>query len=61
VSQDHTRKHFLAKFIGLIAATGLASRFLVRPAGGATVSSGPSASFQLQSEARAVARRADSI
>jgi len=61
VSQDQTRKHFLAKFIGLIAAAGLAPKLLARPAGIAAAPVAPAASFQLQPEARAVARSSDAV
>jgi hypothetical protein len=60
VSHDQTRKHFLAKFIGLIAVAGVAPKFLARPAVTST-SPAPTASFQLQPEARAVARRSEPV
>jgi hypothetical protein len=61
VSQDQTRKHFLAKFIGLIAAAGLAPKLLARPSAGSPAPVVPAAPFQLHPEARAVARRAESV
>ncbi|HWA08433.1 MAG TPA: hypothetical protein VG838_03110 [Opitutaceae bacterium] len=60
MSQDHSRKHFLAKFIGLIAATGLAPKLLARSADAKAAPAAPSASFQLQPEPRAVARQVGS-
>jgi hypothetical protein len=67
VSQDHSRKHFLAKFIGLIAVGGFVPKLFSRPAGAAGAAPGSDipaarpASFQLKPETRAVARRADSV
>ena len=64
MSQDHSRKHFLAKFIGLIAAASFVPKLFSRPAGiaeGTDVSAARPASFQLKPEARAVARSADSV
>jgi hypothetical protein len=60
VSQDHSRKQFLAKFIGLIAAAGPVPKLLGRVPGVPAAQAAPSARWQVKTEARAVARRADS-
>jgi hypothetical protein len=64
VSQDHSRKHFLAKFIGLIAVGGLVPKLFSRSEGTRSapdISAARPAAFQLKPETRAIARRADSV
>ena len=63
VSHDPSRKSFLAKLIGLVAVAGFAPRMLAKSPG-STVSTRPSPAvspFTLRSDARAVARRVDSV
>lgn len=65
VSHDPSRKNFLAKLLGLAAVAGIAPRLFAKSASsviapGATPSAAPK-SFTLQSESRAVSRRADSV
>jgi hypothetical protein len=63
VTHDHTRKHFIAKLLGMIAAAGFAPKLLAKPARMVTAEpAAPAASsFQLRSESRAVARAANSV
>jgi hypothetical protein len=51
VSQDPSRKQFLAKVLGLVAVAGLAPKLLAKPAA-------PTPAASLQPEIRAVSRRA---
>ena len=63
VSHDPSRKSFLAKLVGLVAVAGFAPRLLAkaqessRPVNAAAVVS----KFALRPDARAVARRSDSV
>jgi hypothetical protein len=62
VNQHCSRKSFVTRFMGLLAAGGLTPRLLAkiaRPAPAAPA--GPPASFALRPEPRSVPRRADVI
>lgn len=65
VSHDPSRKSFLGKLIGLVAVAGLAPRLFAKSASSVTASTATPAAapkpFTLQSETRAVSRRADSV
>jgi len=60
VSHDPSRKHFLAKLIGLFAVVGIAPRLLAKPVQAPSIPAAPAASgITLRPESRAVARRGD--
>jgi hypothetical protein len=63
VTQDHTRKQFLSKLLGLFAVTGFVSKLTARSANlpAVTPEVPKSAAFALRQEPRAVSRRADSV
>ena len=63
VSHDPSRKSFIAKLAGLVAVAGFAPRALAKlPAAVVTTTPTPVVSpFTLRTDARAVARRADSV
>jgi hypothetical protein len=63
VSHDPSRKSFLAKMIGLVAVAGLAPRLAARAATSRpeTDRSSATPAITLRPDARAVARRADSV
>jgi hypothetical protein len=57
-----SRKHFLAKLLGLVAAAGLAPKLLAgAPHAKATATAKDSAMLELRPESRAVARREDTV
>ena len=59
MSHDPSRKHFLAKLIGLVAVAGLAPKLLAKSAAPATPTPVKSPVVSLRPETRAVARRGD--
>lgn len=63
VSHDPSRKRFLGKLIGLTAIVGLAPQALAKPVVAAADVPQPrdSAKFAIRPDARAIARRADSL
>lgn len=65
VSHDPSRKSFIGKLLGLVAVAGVAPRLFAKSATAVTASTtNPVAApkpFTLQSETRAVSRRADSV
>jgi len=63
VSHDPSRKQFFAKLLGLTAVAGLAPKLLAGSSSKAAPAPAPvtSGSIQLRPEARAVARRVDSV
>jgi len=60
VSHDPTRKTFLLKLLGFAAGAGLATRLFARGARRVTTAPAP-APIALQTEPRAVARRAGTV
>jgi hypothetical protein len=67
VSQDHSRKHFLAKLLGLFAGIGLSSRLIAGSKSSPTASFSPSdapkasPALQVRPDVRAVSRHDNSV
>jgi hypothetical protein len=61
VSTHHSRKSFFAKFLGLLAAAGIAPRLLAKSPSPAAAPVSASAPFQVRTETRAVARSSDTV
>ena len=61
VSSLSTRKSFLAKLGGFIAAAGLVPKAIAAPAAAAVSTAAPASPITPRPETRAVARRPDSV
>jgi hypothetical protein len=62
VSHPHTRKKFLAKLLGLVAAVGIAPRILAKPVSAlAEAPAAPELPFAIRSEKRAIARNRETL
>jgi hypothetical protein len=61
VSTQHSRKSFFAKFLGLLAAAGIAPKLLAKSPSPAAAPVSASAPFKLRTETRAVARSSDTV
>jgi hypothetical protein len=61
VTHDASRKGFLAKMLGLVAVAGLAPRWLAKAATERPDRTAASAPVTIRPDARAVARRSDTI
>jgi len=65
VTQHPSRKHFLAKLLGVFAVSSVGAKLVAKPAAGAAVGRNravtSSGGLEVRGDSRTVARRADSL